>query len=109
MTTTAIKTTKCCRCNGTGFYCNADGRVCFRCNGSGAVVADVFLRVMGTKGEFYGVTGPVINGKQYKGITRGVNDLMDGYAATPITEEQARKFFKRFNGTNTSVLAGAPR
>lgn len=102
MATAPVKTIKCCRCNGTGFYCNATGRVCFRCNGEGVVVADVFLRTVGTGGEFFGITGPVVNGKQFKGIARSASDLMEGYTAKPITEDQARAFFKRY-GVDTVV------
>ncbi len=97
---TATKTIKCCRCNGTGFVFG--DRVCFRCTGAGAVVADVFLRTLGTAGQFFGITGPVVNGKQFKGIARSASDLIDGYTATAITEDQARKFFKRY-GVSTEV------
>ena len=97
-----IKTKKCGRCSGTGLVFT--DRVCFGCNGAGVVVADVFLRVVGTSGQFYGITGPVINGKQLKAIDRGPLDLIDGYTATAITEEQARKFFKRY-GVSTEVVA----
>lgn len=101
---TPVKTIKCCRCNGTGVY--GERGLCFRCNGAGAVIADVFLRAMGTKGEFYGVTGPVRNGKVCKSITRDVSDLMDGCTFVAITEEQARQFFKRY-GDRTEVPAKA--
>lgn len=93
---------KCPRCSGTGIY--AQRGVCFGCNGAGVVVADPFLRVVGTSGQFYGITGPVINGKQLKAIDRGPLDLIDGYTATAITEEQARKFFKRY-GLRTEIPA----
>jgi hypothetical protein len=106
MNASPVKTIKCCRCSGTGFYCNADGRICFRCNGAGTVVADAFLRVMGTGGKFFGITGPVINGEQFKGIARNTNDLMDGYTAEPITEDQARAFFSRY-GVDTVVQVAA--
>jgi len=94
------KTIKCCRCNGTGFV--LDGRTCFRCNGNGEVVADVFLRVLGTGSKFYGVTGPAVSGKRSKEITRNVSDLINGYVATEISEEQARIFYKRY-GISTTV------
>lgn len=100
MTKTLYK--KCSRCNGTGFVFT--DRVCFGCNGAGAVVADTFLRTLGTAGEFFGITGPVVNGKQYKGIARSAGDLIDGYTATVITEDQARTFFKRY-GVSTEVAA----
>ena len=91
-------TIKCCRCNGTGVYMQRG--TCFRCNGAGAVIADVFLRAMGTKGEFYGVTIPGVRpGTVIKSITRDVSDLMDGCTVTVITEEQARKFFKRYGAS----------
>lgn len=94
------KTIKCCRCNGTGFVFG--DRACFRCNGAGSVVADVFLRTVGTSGGFFGITGPAANGKQFKGIARSAGDLIDGYTAKPISEEQARSFFKRY-GVSTEV------
>jgi hypothetical protein len=95
---------KCPRCSGTGLY--GDRGVCFGCNGTGARVADVFLRVVGTSGEFFGITGPVVDGKQFKGIARGniVNDLCAGFTAKVITEEQARKFYKRY-GLRTEIPA----
>jgi len=100
-----IKTIKCCRCNGTGFVFR--DRVCFRCNSAGVVVADIFLRTVGASGEFFGITGPVVNGKQLKSIARGakvLDDLIDGYTAKAITEEQARKFFKSY-GVSTQISA----
>jgi len=103
MTKTLYK--KCPRCSGTGFVFT--DRVCFGCNGKGTKVADVFLRVIGLNGEFFGITGPIVNGKRFKGIDRGsrvVNDLIEGYTAKPITEEQARAFFKRY-GVSTEVAA----
>ena len=96
------KTIKCCRCNGTGVVFG--DRQCFRCNGAKQVVADVFLRTIGTSGEFFGISGPIVNGKQFKGIARSANDLIDGYTAKPITEEQARQFFKNY-GVSTQVMA----
>ena len=94
------KTIKCCRCNGTGFVFG--DRQCFRCSGAGSVVSDVFLRTLGQTGEFFGITGPAVNGKQFKGIASSASDLIDGYTAKPITEDQARKFFKRY-GVSTEV------
>lgn len=88
------KMTKCRRCNGTGLVFTE--RVCFGCNGAGQIVADKFLRVLGTTGDFFGVTGPVVNGKQFKGIARSDADMIDGYTAKPITEAQARRFFARY-------------
>jgi hypothetical protein len=96
------KTKKCLRCNGTGLVFT--DRVCFGCNGAGVVLADMFLRVIGTNGEFFGITGPVVNGKQFKGIARNASDLIDGYTAKVITEDDARKFFKRY-GISTEVTA----
>lgn len=98
MTKTFYK--KCPRCNGTGFVFT--DRVCFGCNGAGEVVADKFLRVLGTDGEFFGITGPVVNGRRYKGIVRSADDLIDGYTAKVITEDQARSFFKRY-GVSTEI------
>ena len=97
---------KCPRCSGTGIY--AQRGVCFSCGGNGAYAADVFIRVLGQSGEFFGITGPVVNGKQFKGIARASNtqtltaDLMDGYSFKAISEEQARNFFKRY-GVDTQV------
>jgi hypothetical protein len=99
---------KCPRCSGTGVY--AQRGVCFSCNGNGAYVADPFTRVFGLTGEFFGITGPVINGKQIKSIARAKDtkallaDLMDGYTFKSINEEQARIFFKR-HGVSTEVAA----
>jgi len=93
---------KCPRCSGTGIY--AQRGFCFACNGEGAYAADSFLRVLGKSGEFFGITGPVVSGKQFKGIARGASDLIDGYTAKVITEEQARAFFKRY-GVSTEVAA----
>ena len=100
MTKSLYKT--CARCNGTGFVFT--DRICFGCCGSGKVVADVFLRTVGTSGKFFGITGPIINGKQFKGIAREAGDLIDGYTAKAITEDQARSFFKRY-GLSTEVAA----
>lgn len=100
MTKSLYKT--CPRCSGTGSVFT--GRICFSCNGAGKVVADVFLRVLGTSGEFFGITGPVVNGTQFKGIARDASDLIDGYVAKAITEDEARAFFKRY-GTSTQVAA----
>jgi hypothetical protein len=99
---TKTLTKNCGRCAGTGFVFT--DRVCFGCNGAGVVVADIFLRIIGTSGEFFGITGPVVNGKQFKGIARSASDLIDGYTAKVITEEQARAFFKRY-GVSTEVAA----
>jgi DnaJ-class molecular chaperone len=107
------KTTKCRRCNGTGLVFT--DRVCFGCNGAGHIVADKFLRIVGTTGEFFGVTGPVAKygvnaGKQSKGILRAVsgdalaNNVEAGATVQQITEEQARKFFDKY-GVTTQVQA----
>lgn len=99
---------KCPRCSGTGIY--AQRGLCFACNGNGAYAADSFVRVLGVSGEFFGVTGPTINGKQLKSIVRASDvealtaDLMDGYAVKAISEDQARAFFKRY-GVSTEVAA----
>jgi len=99
---------KCPRCSGTGIY--AQRGVCFACNGNGAYAADSFIRALGLSGEFFGVTGPVVNGKQLKSIVRASNvealtaDLMDGYTVKAISETQARTFFKRY-GVSTQVMA----
>ncbi|HSG19277.1 MAG TPA: hypothetical protein VLA31_00775 [Burkholderiaceae bacterium] len=92
----------CPRCSGTGFVFT--DRACFGCNGAGRIVADVFLRTLGTSGEFFGITGPIVNGKQFKGIAREASDLIDGYTVKAITEDQARAFFKRY-GISTEVAA----
>ena len=95
----------CPRCNGSGVYCN--GR-CFGCDGAGRYLADKFLRNMGTKGLFFGITGDATKGKQSKSITRAESaeklaaDLMAGATFKEITEEQARKFFKRY-GVRTEI------
>jgi len=99
---TNATTKKCPRCSGTGFVFT--DRVCFSCNGAGVVVADVFLRTVGTSGGFFGITGPVVNGKQFKGIARNASDLIDGYTAKAVTEDQARAFFKRY-GISTEIAA----
>lgn len=95
---------KCPRCSGTGIY--AQSGVCFSCNGVGAYAADPFVRVLGTHGDkFFGVTGPVINGKQLKSVARATSaeeliaDMIEGHVVQSITEEQARKFFKRYGVT----------
>jgi len=106
MTKTLYK--KCPRCSGTGVY--GQSGLCFACNGNGAYAADSFVRTLGLSGEFFGVTGPAINGKQLKSIARASSvealtaDLMDGYTVKIISEEQARTFFKR-HGVSTQVAA----
>jgi hypothetical protein len=61
--------------------------------------------------SFFGVTGPVMaNGMRVKCIVRAVNveaakaDLESGCTIKPISEEQARAFFKRY-GDSTKVSA----
>lgn len=99
---------QCPRCSGTGVY--AQRGVCFACNGNGAYPADPFIRTIGLSGKFFGITSPVANGKQSKSIARAVSlevltaDLFDGYTVKPISEEQARLFFKRY-GVSTEVVA----
>ena len=99
---------KCPRCSGTGIY--SQRGVCFACNGNGAYAADPLSRVFGASGEFFGVSGPAANGTVYKGIVRAANaeelaaDLIQGYTFKPISEEQARAFFKRY-GASTRVAA----
>ena len=106
MTKSLYKT--CTRCSGTGFVFT--DRVCFGCNGAALVVADKFLRVIGTSGKFYGVSGPVENGKIVKEVMRAASEavltanLMAGCKATEITEAQARAFFTRY-GVRTQVAA----
>jgi len=99
---------KCPRCSGTGIY--AQRGLCFACGGNGAYAADPLARALGSTGEFFGITGPVVNGKRLKSIERAINadaviaDLIDGYTLKPISEEQARAFFKRY-GVRTEVSA----
>jgi DnaJ-class molecular chaperone len=100
---------KCPRCTGTGIY--ADRGVCFSCGGKGSYDADPFIRVFGSSGEFFGVTGPVMaNGTQVKCISRAASadaviaDMEGGCTIKSISEEQARKFFKRY-GDRTQVEA----
>lgn len=99
---------KCGRCGGSGLY--GDRGWCFRCAGAGSVVKDPFLRVIGVSGEFFGVTSEAVNGRRTKYIARAKSaadlaaDMIGGYTLTPITEEQARAFFKRY-GLSTEVAA----
>jgi DnaJ-class molecular chaperone len=100
---------KCPRCSGTGIY--ADRGVCFSCSGKGSYATDPFIRVFGSSGEFFGVTGPAMaNGMQVKFIVRALNadlvmtDIESGCTIKSISEEQARKFFKRY-GDRTQVAA----
>jgi len=99
---------KCPRCSGTGLY--GDSGFCFSCNGNGEYLADPLARILGASGEFFGVTGPVVNGKISKSITRCADakalaaDLIEGYAFKAISEDQARAFFKRY-GVRTEVSA----
>ena len=92
---------KCPRCNGSGLY--SDRGICFSCGGKGSYIADRFTRAFGLSGEFFGVTGPVMtNGMRVKCIVRAANvdeakaDLESGCNIKPISEEQARKFFKLY-------------
>jgi hypothetical protein len=92
---------KCPRCNGSGLY--FDRGICFSCGGKGSYIADRFTRAFGLSGEFFGVTGPVMtNGMRVKCIVRAANvdeakaDLESGCNIKPISEEQARKFFKLY-------------
>ena len=98
---------KCPRCNGTGIY--AERGVCFSCGGKGFYAQDPFIRALGSSGAFFGITGPVMaNGMQTKSISRAGNadvvmaDMESGCTIKSISEEQARKFFKRY-GDRTQV------
>ncbi len=105
--TKQIVNKKCPRCSGTGIY--AQRGICFACNGNGAYVSDLFIRTLGLSGEFFGITGPVVNGKQSKSIARASSaeslaaDLINGYTLQAISEEQARAFFKHY-GIHTEVV-----
>lgn len=95
----------CPRCNGTGLY--GDMGVCFGCMGMGTVLVDKFIRAMGSKGDFFGITSAPITygarkGNVVKCIVRAsslesaMKDREAGATAKPITEEEARKFFKKY-------------
>lgn len=97
----------CPRCSGTGIY--AGRGWCFACAGNGEYIRDTFLRAVGLKGDFFGATYSIRHGVVGKEVVRGRIDALQadadaGCVFTPITEEQARKFFKRY-GTRTEIAA----
>lgn len=96
----------CRRCAGTG---NVGGVVlhngfpggCFTCDATGVVSVDKFIREIGVKGDFFGITFDAGAGQTTKQIVRGSqaaieSDLIQGCTIKAITEDQARKFFAKY-------------
>lgn len=108
---TELKT--CPRCRGKGWisspvvYAGAPGG-CFKCNGAGEVYKDAFYQQFGVGRTFYGITmrtsyrGDNPNNGVFKLLSTTWNPATiaaDGYhtyTAVEITEEQARRFWKRY-------------